>query len=122
MAENREYITYSEEKGSINISNDVIAAVAAAAAVEVEGVSGLVSGAGKDIAQFLGGKKNLGSGVKLNMDGDDLNVDISILLTVGTEINAAAKKIQSSVIDAVEATTGIKVSAVNVHVSGLSLR
>ena len=37
MAENREYLTRTEENGSIHISEDVVAAIAADAIGEIEG-------------------------------------------------------------------------------------
>ena len=42
MAEGREYISCPDELGTIHISEDVLAVTAAAAALEVEGVGGLV--------------------------------------------------------------------------------
>lgn len=120
MNENKEYITKEEVKGSINISGEVIAAVAAGAALEVEGVAG-VGGTGKDIVDFLSSKKNVSRGVKIGSDQDLLNIEMSVMLNLGAEIGAVAKKIQTVVMDAVEATTGLKVGTVNIHVSGLAL-
>ena len=42
MADSREYMTLPEENGSINIAEDVIAAIAVGAVREVEGVSGKI--------------------------------------------------------------------------------
>ena len=41
MGENKEYMTHPEELGCIHISEDVLASIAAGAAAEVEGISGL---------------------------------------------------------------------------------
>ena len=41
MADSKEYMTLPEENGSINISEEVIAAIAVGAVREVEGVSGM---------------------------------------------------------------------------------
>ena len=57
MAENKEYISRPDEMGTIHISEEVLAAIAAAAALEVEGVASLSANLGSDIVQFLG-KKN----------------------------------------------------------------
>ena len=51
-----------------------------------------------------------------------LNIDINVLLNLGAEIGPTANTVQSAGIDAIEATTGLKVNSVNVHVSGLSLK
>ena len=122
MSENKDYITHEQGKGSINISVEVLATVAATAALEVDGVAGLAGGnTGKDIVDFLTVKKNASRGVKIDFDGDDLIIDLSLMLKLGAEIGPTAAKVQGAVMDSIEATTGLKVSAVNVNVSGLSL-
>lgn len=45
-----------------HISEEVLAAITAAAALDVEGVSGLAANLGSDIAELLG-KKNLAKGL-----------------------------------------------------------
>ncbi len=61
MAENKEYFSKEVENGSIQISEEVVASVAAMAVLEVEGVCGLASNLGYDIAEMLG-KKTLAKG------------------------------------------------------------
>ena len=56
MAENKEYFSKEVENGSIQISEEVVASVAAMAVLEVEGVCGLASNLGYDIAEMLGKK------------------------------------------------------------------
>ena len=63
MAENKEYFSKEVENGSIQISEEVVASVAAMAVLEVEGVCGLASNLGYDIAEMLG-KKTLAKGVR----------------------------------------------------------
>lgn len=54
MSENKEYVSRSDELGNIHISEEVLAAITAAAALDVEGVSGLAANLGSDIAELLG--------------------------------------------------------------------
>ena len=54
MAENKEYFSKEVENGSIQISEEVVSSVAAMAVLEVEGVCGLASNLGYDIAEMLG--------------------------------------------------------------------
>ena len=49
MSEMKEYISRADELGNIHISEDVLAVIAAAAALEVEGVSALAANLGSDI-------------------------------------------------------------------------
>ena len=46
MGESKEYMTLPEENGSINISEEVIAAIAVGAVRDVEGVSGMMTSMG----------------------------------------------------------------------------
>ena len=43
MSENKDYVSRSDELGNIHISEEVLAGIAAAATLEVEGVSGLAA-------------------------------------------------------------------------------
>ena len=62
MSEN--YITCQAEKGSINISEEVITSVVKSAISEIEGVAGLSNTAGAEIAELIG-IKTLTRGVKV---------------------------------------------------------
>ena len=56
MGEGKEYVSRSDELGNIHISEEVLAVIAAAAALEVEGVGGLAANLGTDLAELLGKK------------------------------------------------------------------
>lgn len=49
MAENKEYITQQESAGAIQISEDVVASIATAAALETEGVSAMMGPGSGDL-------------------------------------------------------------------------
>ena len=67
MSEGREYVSRSDELGNIHISEEVLAVIAAAAALEVEGVGGLAANLGTDLAELLG-KKSLSRGIHLHVE------------------------------------------------------
>ena len=113
MGENKEYLTHPEEVGCIHISEEVLATIAAGAAAEVEGVSGLMSQAAK---------KTPAKGVRLTVDEDGAAIDVYLMVCYGHAIPEVADKVQSAVASAVEAMTGFSVKAVNVHVGGVSLQ
>lgn len=121
MGESKEYIRINDEKGSINISEEVVAVIAAAATIEVDGVHSLFFSHGKEPANMLS-KKVLSKGVKLNIEGDDVIVDVYIIATIGYSVNEVGADIQRAVVSAVEATLGVKVSTVNVNICGVSLK
>ncbi len=121
MGENKEYITLPDEKGSINISEEVIAVIAANAARDTEGVSGLASVPVKDLADRIG-KKNAQKGVKISLDEENnLCVSVYVLTSIGASVGKVGKDVQASVASAVEAATGITVAEVNVNICGITL-
>ena len=119
MSENKEYVSRSDELGNIHISEEVLAAITAAAALDVEGVSGLAANLGSDIAELLG-KKNLAKGVHVRMEDDKVEVELSVLMGYGHTIPEIGRAIQDGVKSAIESMTGLEVSVINVSVAGIT--
>ena len=123
MGESKEYMTLPEENGSINISEEVIAAIAVGAVRDGEGVSGMMTNLGGSVTDLVN-KKNAqkgAKGVKIDMTGTALVLDVYLTVKFGTPIPEVAENAQKAVISAVEAMTGCSVGAVNVHVGGVTL-
>lgn len=119
MSDHKDYWTTAGDQGTIKISEDVVASIAALAASETEGVSGLYSSFTDDIVSFLG-KKNLTKGVHIVLHQDDtVEIEICYLAKFGTNICDVAKAVQESVRSSVEAMTGLKAACVNIHVGGV---
>ena len=118
MAESREYVSRSDELGNIHISEEVLAVIAAAAALEVEGVGGLAANLGSDLAELLG-KKNLSRGIRLHVEEESVSIDVAILPKSGYTIPDVARADQEGSAGSVEATSGLSVAAVNVSVGGV---
>lgn len=119
MAENKEYISREEDLGHINISEEVLSAIAGAAALEVEGVAGLSSGFGADVTAMVS-RKTLTRSVRLDMDQDEIAVGIAILVKYGYVVPDVAKEVQEAVKSALENTSGLNVMCVNVTVAGVA--
>ena len=113
MGENREYITHNEELGCIHISEDVLAAVSAGAAAEVDGICGMMN---------LPAKKVGTKGVRVSVEDNAAVIDLYVMMRYGYAIPDVAEKIQNAVSASVEAMTGFSVKAVNVHVGGVSFQ
>ena len=117
MAENREYMVRHEDLGNIQIAEEVVANLATATAMEVDGVGGLMTG---NVSDVLGGKKLTAKGVRVDMEGEGLIVNLFLMIRYGCEIADVARKVQQSVFATLEGTTGFKIDSVNVHVGGIS--
>ena len=124
MADSKEYMTLPEENGSINISEEVIAAIAVGAVREVEGVSGMMTGMGGSVTDLVNNRKNAQKGtkgVKIDMTGTALALDLYLTVQYGHAIPEVAENAQKAVASAVEAMTGCPVGTVNIHVGGVTL-
>ncbi|MCL2082976.1 MAG: Asp23/Gls24 family envelope stress response protein [Oscillospiraceae bacterium] len=117
MSESRDSVIHLENYGSIHISEDVVATIAALAVCETDGASAMtVSGAGIDLL----GKRNPTKGIKVTMDDKTVHIDVYIAVTYGKAIPKAAKQVQERVRESIESMTGLTVGGINVHVNGVS--
>ena len=107
MADNKQYITQVQENGNVLISEDVITTIVSHALGEVEGVAGP-------------GKKGWSKAVKLTISQEDaLVIECSILVEYGQAVVQIANAAQTAIIGAIDSMTGVKVTAVNINVSGI---
>lgn len=120
MSESKNYIKKEQEGGSVQISEDVIAAITGSAVKDVEGVYGLNGNLGNDIASIFG-VKNPGKGVKMVMTENNVAVECNVVVKYGQNIVEIAKAVQANVAKAVEEMTGIHVDLVNVNIVGIAL-
>lgn len=120
MAEHKDYWVTSGDQGTIKISEEVVASIAARAATETNGVSGLCAGLTTEIASLLG-KKNLNRGVRVQIgEQDTVEVELSVLVKFGKSVGEVAAEVQQAAKASIESMTGLKATAVNVIVGGVS--
>ena len=120
MAEKNEYFTQKLENGTLQISEDVVASVAAAAVLEVEGVCGLSSSISTDIAEILG-MKAVARGIRLtnNVKDGTVKIECDVVAKFGQSVFSLAKTVQ--VKTSVESITGLRVSQVDVNICGIAM-
>lgn len=113
-------VNIDEVHGSIKISEEVIASIAALATMDVEGVAEMTGGFSESISNIIG--KSLASkGIKVNTNEDNVNIDIYLIVKYGVKIPDVAWNVQEKVKKDVEKTTGVAVQAVNIHVQGVAI-
>lgn len=109
MAEYKRYITQTQENGNVMISEDVVAAIAEHALVEVEGAS------------LLRDLKNWNKGMKILIAEDNsVSVSVNVTVTYGHSVVDVANSVQNMITSAVENMTGVKVAEVNVNICGIA--
>jgi uncharacterized alkaline shock family protein YloU len=121
MAENKGYIKSTDEKGSINICQSVVAVIAAAAAIDIDGVYGLYNSPGKELTT-VSGKRRLSKGIRVSIDNDNITIDVYFIAKLGFSVNEVGEAVQKAVKSAIEEAIGAQVSAVNIHICGVSLK
>ncbi len=104
---------------NLNISEEVIGIIAGLAASEVEGIAGMQLGFADGINQIFGGNKKYSKGVKIELEGKKVTVDIFVNVKYGVRIPDVAWAAQTAVKNAVENMTGLEVAAVNINVQGI---
>ena len=106
------------KQGNVVISDEVISVIAAIAAKSVEGVNSMQSSITGGFVELLG-KKNPSKGVKVTVEDNSVEIDLSISVNYGAKINDVAWEIQGKVKNEVESMTGYEVKAVNISVDGI---
>ena len=91
-------IEVKNEFGQIDITNDVIAQIAGGAAIECYGIVGMASKHQiRDGLTDILRKENFAKGVIIRQLGEDLHIDMYIIVSYGTKISEVAYQVQSKV-------------------------
>ena len=110
--------TEEDEMSGLAVTDEVIAVVAGAAAMEIDTVADMSTGLAGDIVEVLG-RRNLTKGVKILMNEDRAVIDLYVIVKYGHKISDVAWDIQEKVKESVENMTGVIVESVNIHVQGI---
>jgi uncharacterized alkaline shock family protein YloU len=111
----------SDEKtvlGNIHVSPNAVATIAYQAMLQSYGVVGL---APKNLAEGLAQTitKEPSRGVSVRLSGEEIDIDIHIIVEYGTRISSVASSVANAVRYQVEKVLGTPVNNVNVHIQGL---
>jgi len=107
--------------GKVIISEELIAMLVGVTAVECHGLIGMSSRKLKDgIAELLGRDK-LSRGVEVSIDGNNLTVDLHIIVAYGVKIPEVAVNVIGKVKAAIEKQTGLTAVQINIHVQGVRM-
>ena len=100
--------TNSENKGKVTYNASIVKGIVALAVADVVGV-----------ALKKGGKKDNLELIKLDFNGEDIAVEVTVDILYGYNVNDVAYDIQQSVIHNVESMSKYKVKNVNVNFDGV---
>lgn len=107
--------------GTIEIAKEAVATIAGTAAVRCYGIVGMVPrGFRQGVAELLG-REDVGKGVEVRFEGDEVKIDLWIVVCYGVNIAEVARSIMETVRYEVERMTGLRVAEVNVNVVGIKV-
>ena len=106
-----------QESGQITYANEVIATIVSVATTEVEGISGI---AGSGAISGILAKGKTPRGVRVDMNGENVGVDVSVTVDYGMPIQKVGRNAQENVRKSIESMTGLHVEKVDLHVVGVS--
>lgn len=112
-----------QDNGQITYANEVVATIVNVATTEVDGISGIVGSGSSAISGVFGKGKSSKSnvrGVRVDMKGENVNVDISVNVDYGMPIQKVGRNVQENVRKSIESMTGLHVEKVDLHVVGVS--
>ncbi len=109
----------NNEKGFIEITNDVFTVLAGDAATNCFGVRGMAYRNVKDGIVSLLKRENMGKGVLVTTDGEKINIEVHIIVDHGVNITAICESIIKEVRYNVERITKIQVNNVTVRVDSV---
>ncbi|NLJ76164.1 MAG: Asp23/Gls24 family envelope stress response protein [Peptococcaceae bacterium] len=107
------------KQGTIKISEDVITTIAGLAAAEVSGIAGMSGSITGELVEKLG-RKNISKGIKADVNGNQVTIDINTIVEYGVNIHEVAVALQNNIKNVIENMTGLDVVGVNVNIQGLS--
>ena len=108
------------EIGSVKIADDVVARIAALAALEVDGVSAMAGNYTSDVLEKVS-RKNISKGAKVIVGQGEVKVDLALMMAYGFNIPATCQQAQTRVKASIENMTGLEVTDVNIRIAGITM-
>ncbi len=110
----------SSINADIKISDDVVASIIGLAATEVEGITSI---AGNVTYERLAksGTRNKSKGIKLIIEDGAITADLYMNMKYGYSIPVVTSQVQERVSNAIENMSGLKASAINIHIVGIDV-
>lgn len=110
-----------ESTGVVQIADDVVAMIASLATTEVEGVCSMAGNISNELMSKVGVKK-LTKGVRVDVLGENVTVDLALVMEYGYHIPTTCQKVQAKVKSAIENMTGLVCSDVNIRIAGVKVK
>jgi uncharacterized alkaline shock family protein YloU len=105
--------------GQLIVPNEVIAQIVGLTVLECYGVVGMAATSlSQGVARLLS-RERITQGVAVRREGDQLAVDLYVVVEYGLNLAEVAANVRSRVTYMVEKLTGIPVSSLQIHIQGV---
>jgi uncharacterized alkaline shock family protein YloU len=105
-----------ESLGTTRVANEVVASIAALAALQVPGVHSMYQPGSQQIERIVR-RSHAHRGVRVELIDDALKLDAYIVMEAGGNVPAVGAEVQRRVADAIDRMLDLRVASVNVFVS-----
>lgn len=114
------YTIYEDKAGNtVQISEDVIASIAAMSMKDVKGICAVGKGMKNGIMEYFGWE-DLAKGVTVELLEDGVIIDVDISVNLDKKIMEVSQEVQEKIQSTIKDMTDMDVIAVNVHVVGVN--
>ncbi len=110
---------FNTSNGNITIDDQVIVGYITDEIHKIKGVSKMISSISDSFSKNIFGRDSGMNGVRISRNGDNISINLHIIVYYGYNIPQLSYEIQSAVKTIIEEFTGLKVDAVNISVEGI---
>jgi uncharacterized alkaline shock family protein YloU len=105
--------------GTVTIAPEVLVTIAQLTTKDINGVHAMSVGWTREVNRFFG-NECVGDGVQIKVEGDQVVVDLYVIVEHDVNMLQLGRTIQKQVIRAIEEMVGMDVRAVNVHIEDVT--
>ena len=109
------------ERGSLTISDDVIASYVSESVLKTDGVYDLYAGFSDTLSKNILGKDSIYKGLKIINDDEGYTIDVYIVVDFGVKIPEIAWNVQKNIMAQLEQVMAIVIKDVNIHIQGVDM-
>jgi uncharacterized alkaline shock family protein YloU len=116
MSMEKEETPAGRPEGATTIAPGVLVTIARLTALAVPGVAGLAPIPGGVNRWF---RRGSAEGVRIDVDGQDVTVDLYLVLHHDSQVREVSRKVQTDVARAIEDMVGMQVRRIDVHIEDM---
>ncbi len=110
---------FSNQQGTIEIDEEVIAQISGITATECYGIVGMAARGVKDGIVRLLMKDNITKGVLVTLNGHQVDIEFHIIVEYGTKISAVTDNLMSTIRYQLKDMLGLQVGVIKIYVEGV---